>query len=97
MEIKRILMEYDKKFFVRDLSKDFHTQYGFVKAKDLKKKSGRVKTNTGKWFSILEPSFIDIYKKIKRDAQIMILKDIALIIVETGINSNSIRHPGFRC
>ncbi|NQV09281.1 tRNA (adenine-N1)-methyltransferase [Candidatus Woesearchaeota archaeon] len=89
MEIKRVLIGQEKEFFVKDLSKDFHTQFGFVKAKDLKKKSGKVKTNTGKEFSILESSFIDAYKKIKRDAQIMILKDIAQIIVETGINHKS--------
>jgi len=89
MEIKRILIKEDKKFFVKDITKDYHTQYGFIKAKDLKKKSGKVKTNTGKELSILEPGFIDVYKKIKRDAQIMLLKDIAVIIAETGINSKS--------
>lgn len=79
-----------KKFYVRDLNKDFHTQYGFVKAKELKKKEGsKLKTNTKKELSIFSPSFSDIYRKIKRDAQIIPLKDVGLIIAETGINKNS--------
>jgi len=89
--IKKILMtKQGKKFYVRDVNNDFHTQYGFVKAKDLKKKEGsKLKTNTKKELTIFTPSFVDIYKKIKRDAQIIPLKDIGLIIAETGINKNS--------
>lgn len=91
MQIKKILLtKQGKKFYVRDLEKEFHTQYGFVKKQDLKKKDGTaIKTNTKKELTIFSPSFIDIYRKIKRDAQIIPLKDIGLIIAETGINKNS--------
>ncbi len=90
-KIKKILLtKQGKKFFVRDTENDFHTQYGFVKAKELKKKDGsKVKTNTKKELTIFNPSFIDVYKKIKRDAQIIPLKDIGLIIAETGIGKES--------
>ena len=37
--------------------------------------------------SIIEPSFVDLYKKIKRAPQIISLKEIGYIIAETGINS----------
>ena len=88
--IKKILItKQGKKFYVRDLSKDFHTQFGYIKAKDLKKKKGKLISNTKKEFYIFEPSFIDVYKKIKRMPQIMTLKDLGLIIAETGINSKS--------
>ena len=89
--IKKILMtKQGKKFYVRDLNKDFHTQYGFIKSADLKKKNGSIlKTNTKKELLVFSPSFIDLYRKIKRDAQIIPLKDIGLIIAETGINKNS--------
>ncbi len=80
-----------RKFYVKDSNQDLHTQYGFIKTEDLKKaKDGSLlKSNTGKEFFIFSPYFIDTYKKIKRDAQIIPLKDIGLIITETGINKKS--------
>ena len=91
-EIKKILMtKQGKKFFVKNLDEDVHTQYGLIKKEELKNaKDGDVLvTNTDKRLSIFEPSFIDIYRKIKRDAQIIPLKDIGLIIAECGINKES--------
>src|SRR3989338_6524561 len=90
--IKKILItRQGKKFFAKDMEQDLHTQYGFVKKEDLKKgKEGDVvKSNTEKEFFIFEPSFIDLYRKIKRDAQIIPLKDIGVIVAETGINRES--------
>ncbi len=89
----RILIAKNKKtFFVRNTDKDYHCQYGYIKGKDLKKaKDGDILvTNTGKELTIMTPSFIDIYKKIKRGAQIIPLKDIGHIITTTGINKSSI-------
>jgi len=90
--IKKILITNSgKRFFVRELNQDYHTQYGFVKKQDLKKaKQGRVlKTNKGTELKVFDPSFIDLYSKIKRGAQIIMPKDIGLIITETGIGKNS--------
>ena len=89
--IKKILIAKEgKSFYIRDISKDFHCQFGLVKAKDLKKKDGSViKTNTKKELTIFTPSFIDSYKKIKRAPQIITRKDAAMIIAETGVNKDS--------
>ena len=90
--IKKVLItRQGKKFYAKDLGQDLHTQYGYVKKEELKKaKEGDlVKSNTNKEFFIFNPSFIDLYRKIKRDAQIIPLKDIGLIIAETGINKSS--------
>ena len=88
---KILLTKEGKRFYVKDITKDYHTQYGFVKVKDLKKKDGsRIKTNTGQELTIFTPSFIDDYKKIKRAPQIIPRKDIAAIIAETGVNKKSI-------
>lgn len=91
--IKKILVAQDgKKFFVRNLSEDFHTQFGFIaKATLSKAKPGDIlKTNTGKELSVFEPSFMDVYSRIKRAPQIIPKKDIAAIIAETGIGKGSI-------
>src|SRR3989344_2701276 len=90
--IKKLLIaETGEKFFVKDLKQDFHCQFGYVKASNLKKaKPGsKVKTNTGVELCILNPSFIDIYKKISRGPQIIIPKDIGAIITEIGIGKSS--------
>jgi len=79
-----------KSFYVRDTSKDFHCQFGLIKAKDLNKKDGSIiKTNTQTELTIFTPSFIDSYKKIKRAPQIITRKDASMIIAETGINKDS--------
>ena len=90
--IKKVLItKQGKKFYARGLEQDLHTQYGFVKNEELKKaKDGdSIKSNTDKEFFIFGPSFIDMYRKIKRDAQIIPLKDVGCIIAETGINKES--------
>jgi len=76
-------------FYSKDLKQDLHTKFGFIKSKDLKKKKGIVKTNTGKEFFIFPANFSDRFRKIKRGAQIITLKDAGAIISETGLNKDS--------
>lgn len=88
--IKKVLMDKEgNKFYIQDIDKDFHTKFGFIKSGDLKKKSGKIRSNMGKEFFIFTPGFSDRYRKKKRLAQIILLKDIGLIITETGIGCNS--------
>jgi tRNA (adenine57-N1/adenine58-N1)-methyltransferase len=70
---------------------DLHTQYGFVSEKDIKtaKLGDKLKTNKDVNLYMIPPSFIDVYTKIKRLAQIIPLKDIGAIITETGMDKNS--------
>ncbi len=80
-----------KQYFVTDLSKDVHTLYGTISQQDLSKPSGSViKSDNGKEFFLLDASFIDIYKRFRKLPQTIPLKDIGLIIGETGINPQSI-------
>ncbi|MAG91293.1 hypothetical protein CMO83_01295 [Candidatus Woesearchaeota archaeon] len=91
--IKKILItKQGRKFYAKDLGQDLHTQYGFVSKEELKnaKQGDLLKSNTNEEFHIFDPSFIDVYRKIKRDAQIIPLKDIGIIISETGINKGSL-------
>ncbi|MFH0805438.1 MAG: methyltransferase domain-containing protein [Patescibacteria group bacterium] len=84
---KVLISKYDK-FLIKDQDNDFHTKYGYFKKEDLKK-SSKVISNTKKEFTVFDPYFIDLYKKIKRGAQIVPLKDIGLIVAETGVNNKS--------
>ena len=86
---KVVLAKDGSKFLVRDTSKDLHTQFGFIKKSDLAKKDGRISTHKNKEFAIFPSFFIDLYQKIKRDAQIVPLKDIGAIITEAGISKKS--------
>jgi len=81
-----------KQYFITDFSKDVGTLYGTVAKEDLSKPSGSViKTkDTGKEFVLIDAGFIDIYKRIRKLPQTIPLKDIGLIIGETGINKESI-------
>jgi len=90
MGVRVLVADTGKFFYVKDSSHDYHCQFGVVKAKDLKKKSGDVETNTKKTLRIFNPSFIDHYRKIKRSPQIIPLKDVALIVAETGIDKDSV-------
>ncbi len=78
-----------RKYLVKDESKDFHCTEGVIKSEDMKEGSTAV-SNTGKEFTVFSPTFIDLYGKIKRDAQIIPLKDVGRIITETGINKDSV-------
>lgn len=84
---KLLLTKENKSFYVNDISRDYHTQFGFVKKGDFRKK--RASTSKGQEMIILDPMFIDLYKKIKRHAQIITPKDVGMIIAYTGINRES--------
>lgn len=79
----------NKKFLVKNIGKDFHSQFGVISKEDLNK-NGKALTGNGDSASIFDPSFIDKHEKIKRKAQIITTKDIGTIITETGLTRNSI-------
>lgn len=87
---REVTVSKEKAYYVTDLTKDFHTDYGTIAAKDLKKKDGTtILTNMKKEFVIFTSHFIDDYRRIGRMAQIIPLKDIGAIMAYTGINKNS--------
>jgi len=86
---KKILLNKNRKYYVKDITKDFHSQDGYVSKKDLKKVNKKVKTSAKKEFSIFKPTFTDVYNRLKRGPQIMTKKDIGVIIAETGVGKDS--------
>ena len=90
MEKKLLLINEDASFFV-DSGKDINTEFGIIKAAQLKKaKPGsKIKTHTGKIFYVAEPAPLDLFRKVIRLPQIITLKDLGSIIVYSGIKSDS--------
>lgn len=88
---KILITQGNKKFIVKDEDKDVHTNYGMILSSDIKnsKPGDVVKSNKGYEFMVSETAFIDLYRKIKRNAQIIPQKDIGLIITETGMTKES--------
>jgi len=85
-----LLADNGRLFFYRGV--DLHTQYGFIKKGEIEKANPgmRLKTNTGKELILIEASFLDLYSKIKRGAQIIPLKDMATIVSSTGLCKKSV-------
>ena len=86
-KIKKILINKDRTYYWK--SNDLHTKDGFFKAKNLEKSKNKIKSSIKKEFFVLEPNFIDLIKKIKRAPQIMMQKDIGLILANTNIDKAS--------
>ena len=91
--IKKLLVSASngRKFYVTDMTKDYHSQFGFIKAEDLSKEPGTVlQTNMGHSFLLLEPNFHDCYERMLRAPQIIPQKDVGFIIARCGINRDSV-------
>jgi tRNA (adenine57-N1/adenine58-N1)-methyltransferase catalytic subunit len=90
-KIHKILIHLKTKteYLVKDLKEDFHTQYGVIKAKELNSKKRIIESNKNDKFILINPSFPDLWKNLTRGPQVMLQKDIGLIIAKTGINKDS--------
>jgi len=78
-----------KKYLVKDINEEFHTSEGLITAKDLKSKKSEVKSSKEEIFTLLEASFVDLWERIKRGPQVILQKDVGLIITKTGVNHQS--------
>ena len=86
----KILKHKEKNFLYK--GQDLHTMYGFIKKEEIEAAaSGTIlKTNLGREMFVLEANFSDLYRKIKRLAQIIPQKDICAIIANTCIGKDSV-------
>lgn len=84
-----VVVQRPEKHLILDTTKDYHTKYGAIKKDFFKKKEGS-KTKLGNQeFVLLNPGFVDLFRRIERLAQIIPLKDIGSIITFTGIGKDS--------
>lgn len=84
---RKIILNKMERFYVDDES-GFHGNK-FVVDKETLKESG-VKEIVKDRLAVFDATFSDNYKRIKRLAQIITLKDIGAIIAHTGMNKNSV-------
>lgn len=88
--IKRILIDNKgKRYYVKDLQTDFHTSSGIIESKELLSKKERITSTKGKKFTVIKPTFSDLWETLKRGPQVMIQKDIGLVLAKTGVNKDS--------
>lgn len=92
-EQARVLIHKDSgRKFVWDGKGNFHTQYGYLETKNLvsAKAGTTLSSNTHHEFYVFDPTFIDLYSKIKRSPAIIPRKDVGAIITYTGIGKDSV-------
>ena len=90
--IIKILIEHKsgKKYPVKTLEEDFHTSSGIITAKDMQSTKTTLTSSKGEKFILIDPTFADLWEQLQRGPQVLIQKDIGLIIVKTGVNQNSL-------
>ena len=79
-----------KTYFIEDISKDFHCSEGIILKSDLQKENVIIRSNKDKEFFIINASFMDSYRGIKKLAQTIPLKDLGFILAECGIDKSSV-------
>lgn len=93
-EGERILLmdEKGRKYLVKAERRSLHTNFGAVDLGEaIGKEPGAVlKSHLEKEFLLLRPSAVDILHKIRRVPQIMLPKDSAQIIANTGVGPGSL-------
>lgn len=88
-----LLVSDNSTYLVRVGEGKINTSEGWIDTNKLKNKDygDKIKSGTGKIFTIVKPNIMDILKKrVKRTAQVMLPKDIASIIANTGILGDSL-------
>ncbi|MDP3640519.1 MAG: methyltransferase domain-containing protein [Nanoarchaeota archaeon] len=91
-KVQKLLIEEatGKKYLVKSVKEDFHTAEGTIAKADLQSGKTIVHSNRGKRFLSLNPTFPDLWELLNRGPQIILQKDVGLILAKTGVNKNSL-------
>ncbi len=86
-----VLLVGKNETYIVTVSNEMHTKSGMIREDILKKKFGqKIKTHLGKEFLIVKPTLKDLMeRKFKRGAQVILPKDVSLILSYTGLSSDS--------
>lgn len=89
---KVLLLSEDESNLITVSRKKFNSKSGMI---DVIKLVGRtygskIRTHIGKEFYIVKPNILDLFSKLTRSAQVILPKDIGLVIGYTGISTDSL-------
>lgn len=89
---KVLLLGKDDSHLVTVSSKKFNTRSGVVELGKLAGKSygSEMKTHIGKEFFLIKPTILDLFNRLTRTAQVILPKDISLILAYTGMSPDSL-------
>jgi len=86
-----VLLSKDESYVIENSGKDFNTKSGIIKSSQMKKFGKKIRTHLGKEFSVAKPTLKDILeKRLRRTAQVILPKDISLILGYTGVSNDSL-------
>jgi tRNA (adenine57-N1/adenine58-N1)-methyltransferase catalytic subunit len=85
--LKILIGTKGKQYFVKDIDEDFHTGEGVIAKSDFLK--SEAVSSKGVKFAVVDPTFSDLWAQLHRGPQVMIQKDIGLILARTGVNGKS--------
>ncbi|MDI6807001.1 MAG: tRNA (adenine-N1)-methyltransferase [Candidatus Aenigmarchaeota archaeon] len=88
-----LLLSKEESYLLEVSDKDFHTKSGVIRLGEIigKNYGEKIKTHLGKEFTLVEPNIVDILeRRIERMAQVILPKDISLIITTTGVSADSL-------
>jgi tRNA (adenine57-N1/adenine58-N1)-methyltransferase len=80
-----------EKLYVDDsrLKKEFHSKFGIIYEEELQK-NGKIESHNGTELCVFDANFKDKFTNLKRQAQIITLKDASVILSETGLTKDSV-------
>jgi tRNA (adenine57-N1/adenine58-N1)-methyltransferase len=84
------------KVLIRDKNKlywrkgDLHCKDGMIKESEILNSTNLLLSHTGKEFKMFNANFVDQIKKIKRGPATLTLKDLGYILINSGVNKDSI-------
>lgn len=84
--VRRVISKHEQ-WYCADSTKDFHCGAGIIRKEQLK--PGQVKVGNNE-FILIPASFLDNYKTIKREAQIITRKDIGFLVGYCGLGKTSV-------
>lgn len=87
-----LLLSKENYYLIKVGKGNFHTKDGIFNLDEILKKNfgNKIKTHMGKEFVIVNPTIVDILEKIERLPQIVMPKDVALILAHTGVKQGSL-------
>lgn len=87
-----ILNTANESYYIPDVTKDYHSEYGFIKADVLQNAPDgtRVKTSKDKEFTVFDATPYDRYRRLKRVAAIILPKEAGAILANTMIDEESV-------